>query len=65
MVVGKNKRENTISATQRRRAFQVDINQGNVGSMRNVALVALTKSMPDELETEGINVTVVHRPFTS
>lgn len=34
---------------------------GNViGSMRNVAVVALTKNMADELGPHGINVTVVH-----
>ena len=34
---------------------------GNIiGSMRNVAVVALTKNMADELGPKGINVTVVH-----
>jgi NAD(P)-dependent dehydrogenase (short-subunit alcohol dehydrogenase family) len=31
-----------------------------VGSMRNVAVVALTKNLADELGPHGINVTVVH-----
>lgn len=31
-----------------------------VGSMRNVAVVALTKNLADELGPKGINVTVVH-----
>jgi NAD(P)-dependent dehydrogenase (short-subunit alcohol dehydrogenase family) len=31
-----------------------------VGSMRNVAVVALTKNLADELGSYGINVTVVH-----
>jgi len=31
-----------------------------VGSMRNVAVVALTKNLADELGPSGINVTVVH-----
>ncbi len=35
-----------------------------VGSMRNVALVALTKNMADELGPSGINVTVVHPGLT-
>jgi NAD(P)-dependent dehydrogenase (short-subunit alcohol dehydrogenase family) len=35
-----------------------------VGSMRNVALVALTKNMADELGPAGINVTVVHPGLT-
>ncbi|HKX94873.1 MAG TPA: SDR family oxidoreductase [Methylibium sp.] len=35
-----------------------------VGSMRNVALVALTKNMADELGPDGINVTVVHPGLT-
>lgn len=40
------------------------INQGEVDSMCNVALVALPKSMRDELEKECINVTVVHPGVT-
>ena len=35
-----------------------------VGSMRNVALVALTKNLADELGPAGINVTVVHPGLT-
>ena len=36
-------------------------NTGNaVGSMRNVAVAALTKNLADELGPQGINVTVVH-----
>ncbi len=35
-----------------------------VGSMRNVAVVALTKSLADELGPSGINVTVVHPGLT-
>ena len=31
-----------------------------IGSMRNVAVVALTKNLADELGPHGINVTVVH-----
>ena len=31
-----------------------------VGSMRNIAVAALTKNMADELGPAGINVTVVH-----
>jgi NAD(P)-dependent dehydrogenase (short-subunit alcohol dehydrogenase family) len=31
-----------------------------VGSMRNVAVVAMTKNLADELGPQGINVTVVH-----
>jgi NAD(P)-dependent dehydrogenase (short-subunit alcohol dehydrogenase family) len=31
-----------------------------IGSMRNVAVVALTKNLADELGPSGINVTVVH-----
>jgi NAD(P)-dependent dehydrogenase (short-subunit alcohol dehydrogenase family) len=31
-----------------------------IGSTRNVALVALTKNVADELGSRGINVTVVH-----
>ena len=31
-----------------------------IGSMRNVAVVALTKNLADELGPDGINVTVVH-----
>lgn len=35
-----------------------------VGSMRNVAVAALTKSLSDELGPDGINVTVVHPAMT-
>ncbi len=35
-----------------------------VGSMRNVAVAALTKNMADELGPAGINVTVVHPGLT-
>ena len=35
-----------------------------VGSMRNVAVAALTKNMADELGPLGINVTVVHPGLT-
>ncbi|MEK0417946.1 MAG: hypothetical protein RI949_1952 [Pseudomonadota bacterium] len=35
-----------------------------VGSMRNIALVALAKNMADELGPHGINVTVVHPGLT-
>lgn len=35
-----------------------------VGSMRNVAVVALTKNLADELGPSGINVTVVHPGLT-
>lgn len=35
-----------------------------VGSMRNVAVAALTKNMADELGPSGINVTVVHPGLT-
>ena len=35
-----------------------------VGSMRNVAVAALTKNMADELGPHGINVTVVHPGLT-
>ena len=35
-----------------------------VGSMRNVAVAALTKNMADELGPQGINVTVVHPGLT-
>jgi NAD(P)-dependent dehydrogenase (short-subunit alcohol dehydrogenase family) len=35
-----------------------------VGSMRNVAVVALTKNLADELGPFGINVTVVHPGMT-
>ena len=31
-----------------------------IGSMRNVAIVAMTKNLADELGPQGINVTVVH-----
>src|SRR3954452_5788084 len=35
-----------------------------VGSMRNVAVAALTKKLADELGPKGINVTVVHPGLT-
>jgi NAD(P)-dependent dehydrogenase (short-subunit alcohol dehydrogenase family) len=35
-----------------------------VGSIRNVAVAALTKNMADELGPSGINVTVVHPGLT-
>ncbi|UUZ75025.1 SDR family oxidoreductase [Polaromonas sp. P1(28)-13] len=35
-----------------------------VGSMRNIAVAALTKNMADELGPYGINVTVVHPGLT-
>lgn len=35
-----------------------------VGSMRNVAVVAMTKNLADELGPKGINVTVVHPGMT-
>jgi NAD(P)-dependent dehydrogenase (short-subunit alcohol dehydrogenase family) len=35
-----------------------------IGSMRNVAVVALTKNLADELGPHGINVTVVHPGLT-
>jgi len=35
-----------------------------VGSMRNIAVAALTKNMADELGPSGINVTVVHPGLT-
>jgi NAD(P)-dependent dehydrogenase (short-subunit alcohol dehydrogenase family) len=35
-----------------------------VGSMRNVAVAAMTKNMADELGPQGINVTVVHPGLT-
>jgi NAD(P)-dependent dehydrogenase (short-subunit alcohol dehydrogenase family) len=35
-----------------------------VGSVRNVAVAALTKNLADELGPRGINVTVVHPGFT-
>ncbi len=35
-----------------------------VGSMRNIAVAALTKNLADELGTSGINVTVVHPGLT-
>ena len=35
-----------------------------IGSMRNVAVAALTKNLADELGPHGINVTVVHPGFT-
>jgi NAD(P)-dependent dehydrogenase (short-subunit alcohol dehydrogenase family) len=35
-----------------------------IGSMRNVAVVAMTKNMADELGPHGINVTVVHPGLT-
>jgi NAD(P)-dependent dehydrogenase (short-subunit alcohol dehydrogenase family) len=38
---------------------------GNVvGTIRNVAVVAMTKNLADELGGQGINVTVVHPGFT-
>jgi NAD(P)-dependent dehydrogenase (short-subunit alcohol dehydrogenase family) len=40
-------------------------NTGNaVGSMRNIAVAALTKNMADELGPFGINVNVVHPGLT-
>ena len=35
-----------------------------VGSMRNVAVAAMTKNLADELGPHGINVTVVHPGLT-
>ena len=35
-----------------------------IGSMRNVAVAALTKNLADELGPQGINVTVVHPALT-
>lgn len=35
-----------------------------IGSMRNVAVVAMTKNLADELGRHGINVTVVHPSLT-
>src|SRR5439155_11945055 len=35
-----------------------------IGSMRNVAVVAMTKNLADELGPQGINVTVVHPGLT-
>ena len=35
-----------------------------VGSMRNVAVAAMTKNLADELGPRGINVTVVHPGLT-
>src|SRR5205807_2196223 len=35
-----------------------------IGSMRNVAVVAMTKNLADELGPKGINVTVVHPGLT-
>ncbi|HET6598672.1 MAG TPA: SDR family oxidoreductase [Burkholderiaceae bacterium] len=35
-----------------------------VGSMRNIAVAALTKNMADELGPDGINVTVIHPGLT-
>jgi NAD(P)-dependent dehydrogenase (short-subunit alcohol dehydrogenase family) len=35
-----------------------------VGSVRNVALVAMTKNLADEYGADGINVTVVHPGMT-
>jgi NAD(P)-dependent dehydrogenase (short-subunit alcohol dehydrogenase family) len=35
-----------------------------VGSMRNIAVAALTKNLADELGPDGINVTVVHPGLT-
>ena len=37
---------------------------GAVGSMRNIAVAALTKNLADELGPAGINVTVVHPGLT-
>ena len=40
-------------------------NAGNtIGSMRNVAVVAMTKNLAEELGPQGINVTVVHPGMT-
>ena len=40
-------------------------NAGNtIGSMRNVAVVAMTKNLAEELGPQGINVTVVHPGYT-
>jgi NAD(P)-dependent dehydrogenase (short-subunit alcohol dehydrogenase family) len=40
-------------------------NTGNVvGTIRNVAVVAMTKNLADELGPRGINVTVVHPGMT-
>jgi NAD(P)-dependent dehydrogenase (short-subunit alcohol dehydrogenase family) len=40
-------------------------NSGNmIGSTRNVAVVAMTKNLADELGPQGINVTVVHPGLT-
>ena len=40
-------------------------NAGNtIGSMRNVAVVAMTKNLAEELGPSGINVTVVHPGMT-
>src|SRR4029453_2823875 len=35
-----------------------------VGSMRNVAVAAMTKNLADELGPKGVNVTVVHPGLT-
>src|SRR6185437_12676724 len=35
-----------------------------VGSVRNVAVAALTKNLADELGPAGVNVTVIHPGFT-
>jgi NAD(P)-dependent dehydrogenase (short-subunit alcohol dehydrogenase family) len=35
-----------------------------IGSMRNVAVAALTKNLADELGAHGVNVTVVHPGLT-
>ena len=35
-----------------------------VGTVRNVAVVALTKNLADELGSKGVNVTVVHPGMT-
>ncbi len=37
---------------------------GTFGSMRNVAVVAMTKNLSDELAPQGVNVTVVHPGVT-
>ena len=40
-------------------------NTGNaIGSMRNVAVAAMTKNLADELGPQGIHVTVVHPGLT-
>ena len=37
---------------------------GTIGSMRNIAVVAMTKNLADELGPQGINVTVIHPGMT-